>query len=815
MLIFIIFSFVFAESEYKMNIVDAYKHPQDPRPISTIINQIKTIHKLEIKIDWNNIIWDYFWWDNPWKYNKKWKLNATIDENWNINWKIVWSRCRDFECKSSTTPRIPWICWRYPDAPSKTEIKVIWKYNKATKKINLTLYPCSKVAFVTFESIKLVDLTSCDEWEIVIDWECENIKELCSDDEKVNYNVSKKECFCPNWYKLTKDKTCEEVEEMIFKVSFPEDKPPFLMDWKQHKIKLFVKDWEWKPMKATKIAIKYTNAPKQWKVINIKELSIWEYLLTYQTAIVETWNPSGRMDWLYIFYKSPSQWKEVYKTYEIPLWTWTPIKIKREWFKETTNSIVFLNSTAKIYVFVKNSKWEKKPVYNATISIWWTNKTQITNKDWIAILNSPEEIKWKNESKTLEVMLEPTENILERQSKTLKQYEKLIKNKNLKSSQKISFFIKDFPVYIAQLNNDKIQSAIIWLKRVGYTMLYMNEWKNLIDDIASNVAWSLKNQISDTIDLIWTNEKLSKYIWESSNLKIQKILPDINERMDLLWCFFQQKAVNTIKLWLRKYAKNFKSERVNELFWIIFWKYWRDDLLEKWVNEIQNVSKDKIEKLLKEYLTKKFDEMINKKTEKLLNMIENEDFESSEFDNDIYNSKMNSLNLRNKYLKTHNTSYNITMIKNYSDLVNNTVLETMKITQIYKKYAEITEKWYKAVRSVFFNNAEIYYRISLYWDFMFDVENNINNWLWISYLQHKNNLCFKKNIFPKVYAEKKISNEDLTKINKYRWSLSLVWIQEKLLNINILFLKVFPENEDLLNIKEEIEMNKNNEKFMR
>lgn len=87
-----------------------------------------------------------------------------------------------------------------------------------------------------------------------------------------------------------------------------------------------------------------------------------------------------------------------------------------------------------------------------------------------------------------------------------------------------------------------------------------------------------------------------------------------------------------------------------------------------------------------------FDTMLVKKMNELEEMIAKKRFSTAGFEEDISISKLESLNLRDKYMTAHEVSYDIAMTKNRADLINSTIIETMKITQVYKKQAEIAEK---------------------------------------------------------------------------------------------------------------------------
>jgi len=798
---------------------------------STLQSNRWTINISDLHIYENNIV---EWLRSEWFY-------LTIPEAVVYSkWKIVWNLLTDGTLELSVsgisrnnveaTEWNPGLCNQYLSNKDDNKNYSVNEFVVSTKKefrdsINLEGFFDKKTWIVKittdvcviwkrfyFESTEGVDLISCEEDEIYIDEKCKSISDLCSDDYLVNYDKKTEECYCPDWYKLTDKKTCKEVEEMMFEVSYPEQKPPFFMDGKEYKIKVSVKNGETgKPMKANKLAINYTSAPKQWQITNIEELSIGEYMLTYKTAVIENWNMDGWMDWLYIFYDSKIEAKEIYKTYEIPLWTWTPIKIQKVWFQENNASVLFTSPMAEVKIIVVDSKWKKVWINDAKVSIWWTLSSERTDTNGIAILKSPKTVSSNKKQEILEIVLFPTEEIQEYQKETLEQYKQIIQGENPLASPEVRTFVEDFPVYLAQLTDEEVDDAIIWLKRVGYTLLYMTEGKTLIDDISTNVAWSLKNQLTDTLDLIWASEKVSKYLGQKINTKIdvsklQDLAPSINKKLDSLWTMLQEKTINTLKLWIQKYAPTFKTERTNELLWVVFGKYGRDDLLKKWVEEIQKVPVDKVEKMIKEYLMKTFDAMLIEKMKDLEGMIKQKNFSIVGFENDISLSKLESLSLRDKYMTAHEVSYDVAMIKNYADLANNIAGETMKITQIYKKHAEIAEKWYKAIRSLFLNTTEIYYRVDAYGEFIWEVEANIDRGIWIAYHSIEESLYTQKGIFSQVYAEGSVLTfEQKSAASTYRWGESLLGIQHLLLTINNIFLKVYPEDENLLSIKKEIE----------
>ena len=606
-------------------------------PIWDMVDLYNQTQRLQINIDGNEISWKYINWLWFGTENEAITVDANIiakiDSSGKIKGKIT-GRWRTYDAFYG------WWAGEWtnnlcrPYGPKKfPDFHVEWTYDFATKIIKLNFDNCWLIN-VTFASTQPVDLVSCESDEVYLDEKCVAISKLCSTDENVNYNVAEKKCYCPAGYKLTDQKTCEEVEEMLFEVSYPEQQPPFLMDGAEHKIKVSVKNGETnEPMKATRLAIKYTSAPKQWEITNIQEISVGEYLLTYKTAVIEAGNMNGWMDGLYIFYNSKLEGKEIYKTYEIPLGTGVPVKIKKIGFQETTSAIVFAEDSAQVQVFVKNKKGEKIPVRNASVVLDKEIVWEKTNAEGIATLQSPEEITSDTKQEILEVVLIPTEEISQRQAKALRQYKQIIQWDDPLASPEVRNFVEDFPSYLAQLDDDEyeVEKALIGLKRVAYTLLYMIEWKNLTNDISANVAWSLKNQVTDTLDLIGASEKASKFLGQKIDEKVemstlQQLAPSINKKLDSLWAMFQEKTINTIKLWIKKYAPSFKTERTNDLLWAVFGNYGRDDMLQKWIEEIQKAPIEKVEKIIKEYLMEEFDTMLVKKMNELEEMIAKKTF---------------------------------------------------------------------------------------------------------------------------------------------------------------------------------------------
>jgi len=766
----------------------------------------------------NSVQGKFLWW--LWIHSTEYER---ILADWNIVWNLsmdgimslqISGKSREFQIYQKTYWEWKnWLCSTYE---KKWPVTVDWNFDKNSWIITMTLTNCDGAKYF-FKSTEKIDLVSCEENEVYIDEKCKPISDFCSDDKLVSYDASKEKCYCPIGYKLTDKKACEKVEEMVYEINYPEQRPPFLMDGKEYKIKLSIKNGEtWEPMAATKIAIKYTSAPKQWEIINIKEEVLWKYTLTYKPAIVETWNMNWRIDGLYIFYNSKLEWKEVYKTYEIPLWTWIPIKISKNGFQKAMNTIVFSDEIAQIKVVTQNKAGEKVPVYDADVVLDGEIVWEKTDKKGLTTIKSPEEISIETPSEIIEVVLVPNEEIIERQSKALKQYKQIIQWEDPLTSPELRLFVEDFSSYLAQLDDDKIENAIIWLKRVAYTLLYMTEWKNLIKDISDNVANSLKNQVTDTLDLIWANEKMSKYLWwkVSQNVdmkKLQDLAPNINNEIDSLCAILEEKTINTIKLWIQKYAPTFKSKRSNDLLWVVFGKYWRDDMIQKWIDEMQKVPVEKIEKIIKNYLMDEFDVMLMKKMKELENTIKDKNFSSSEFVEDISISKLESLSLRDKYMTAHEVSYDITMIKNYADLTNNIVGETMKITQVYKKQAEIAEKWYKAIRSLFLDTTEIYYRVDAYGKFVSEVESNVDRGIGIAGVFDSNKNT-QQNIFSSAYAvEIELTDEQKNQAYNYRGTEAILDIVGKLEEINKLFLIVYPDNEDLQKIAQNLAQTRSSE----
>jgi len=775
---------------------------------SELLSFADNMYGLQLKIDSNSkITWIYGQGIKHGEENTSIKgtVEWSISPDWKITWKIT-GYSRQF---GYNIPKLwAWdegICSIYDKRPF---IEISWNLDRETKKIKIRLNHCNLV-MLTFESKEPVIINSCEEDEVYVNEKCSPISDFCSKDDLVNYDVSTEKCYCPIGYKLTNKKTCEEVEEMVYQVSYPDEKPPFLMDGKAHRIKVNIKDWATEKSMKARFEIKYTNAPKQWNLTNIEELAVWEYILTYKTPVIEEWESEWRFDGLYIFYDSKVEWKEMYKTHELALGAGTSILIQKEWFQETRWTVIFTTPTADVKIITFDNEWKKVFISDAKITIWKTLDSERSDNNWQASLNSPETISTNKKQDILEIELFPSLEIKDFQQKALQQYRQSIQWKNPVTSEKVRLFIENFVSYIAALNEEDVDDAVVWLKRVGYTLLYMTEWKSLIEDIAQNTATSIKTQFTDTLDLIWASEKAGKYLWFKidKNMdisKLQEFSPEILNKLWSLTAWLENKAKNTIKLGIKKYAPQFKTERADTMLSNVFGTYGRDKDIEKWVWEIQSVVEKEVETMLTDYLLEEFDTMLVSKMKSLEQMIDKKDFDIVWLDTDLYFAKYESLNLREKYMTAHRVSYNVSMIKNRSDLINNSIIEWFKITQFYAKQAEAIEKWYKAIRTVFLNTTETYYRLDAYGIFMTEVENNINRGIGLTYIPTSQTI--QKTLIPQVSAEEsELSAEQESQVYDYRWGNSIIEITAIINDINNLLLDIFPNDKNLEAIKQSLE----------
>lgn len=817
-LFFIWFS-VFAKSLYgediPLKIVDLYSYwwssdlaKFDESTRSAALKMYDNRLNVKLNIKWN-ILWGKF----ISKLNVRWvetimldwDISWTFDENaWTFKWTIWWKwRIFANSKMDSLTDRQGFCTQRYISKESIIE----WTYDKETKKIKAKVNYCNSSVYV-FESFDLLDMISCDEDEVVVDSKCEKISKYCSSDNLVNYNSSTKECYCPAGYKLTNDKTCEEVPEVVMDIKFIWANPPFIADWQEFTINVSIKDWETNNWIPARFAIDYTNSPQKWTITDIKEINIWEYTIIYKTPNIESSKEIWLYDTLYIYYQSKSQWKEVYKTQQLDLATGTPIIVSKPWFQEIKSAVVFQSSTANVNVFTLDSDNNKIPVSDAKIWIVDSLDFEMTDKNWSAKLNTDQDISTNAWASQLEVILQLDPEISAIQQKAANQYKQLIQWERWITSNTIKDFVINFWSYLAKSPSLEVDSYIAWLKRVGYGLLYITESKNLAEDISNQVGASIKTQISDTLDLFEVTDKAKDYLWSKidtlkDNQLLQNVSSKINDKVSSLSQNFESKIIDSIKIWLKKYAPSFKSERINWLLSKVFGD--RDEMIKQWVEKAKSVPEWEVEKLISSYLIDQFDSIIKGNIKQIENMIQSKNFNSATINSDISDAKQNSLNLREKYLKAHQVSYNVSAIKDTATLFNDIFIEAAKITQVRKAQAEAIEKWYKTVRSLFINNVEIYYRFDAYANFMQELQTNVNYSLWV---QTAFNTDYSRyQIIPKVYAADELNQDQIIKAMDYRDSQNAISIYQNMKDINDTFLQVYPEDNDLKQLAEKLKQN--------
>jgi len=658
------------------------------------------------------------------------------------------------------------------------------------------------------------------------DFEC--ISE-CGDDLLIEFNEETKACFCPDGYLLEEDTDenfiCEETNEVEIELNYEDQSPPLIADGKTStNIHITVKDINTGIGVESKFTIGYTTASKKGEITKVIENSVGDYLITYKTANLSSNKQTQFEDYIYVFYESQREGKEIYKNRKIELSTGMPIVISKNGFQEQNTTIAFKSNKAIVKVYTITKDGEKIPVNGAEIGIKNTFDFEITSSNGEATLSAPRDIDGSNINE-IEVILKLNKEVSEIQEKAKKQYEQMIKGEKGITNATIKDFIINFNKYLANVQNNKTEEITIGLKRTGYILLYMSEGKKLAFDISKQAAASIKNQISDTLDLFevadMSKEKLGEKL--SSNTidgltneaqeKLKKLTPQMMEKMDEITNNFKSGIINVLKIAIKKHAPGFKDEWANEIIGEFFPNpldgYSTDGLVEKAVNSTKTWGENAIENKITEYLTNEYDQMLFKGMKQLAQMIKSQTFNTINFDENISRAKSTSTDLRTKYLKAHEVSFNVSAIKDATDLFNNTVIEAFKITGFWRAQAEAFEKGYKMVRSGVINNVEIYYWFTTYGDFMLEVNQNINEGLGVSSFTQiqntKTHISLK--IFPLALATTEISVKDFETLFKYQISGKDINFYTSIKEINTLLLEIFPDDDDLLEIENNINKN--------
>ena len=676
---------------------------------------------------------------------------------------------------------------------------------------------CSDDPVVTYDLIKQ-ECTCPPDFKLLSDNTCEKI---CGEDPHIHFDVTKRECFCDEGWELEEkegEKYCKELEDILYDVSFEGAQPPLIANGAATAVMhiTLVDPVNEDPI-AGEFRVEYSNAPARGTVINVVENAVGDYTVTYKTADVTTEHETGLYDLLYIYYESPRTGEQRYKTYRIDLATGVPIEVSKTGFTNTQSAVVFSAPTAKVSVFTLDAEGAKVPVYDAKVAFVETFDFERTGKDGTTVLHAAEQKEGSTVSE-VEVVLALDPDVEAAQSKAKKQYQEIVQGERGITNEIVKDFILNFAVYIADLEEGEVQEMIVGLQRTGYMLLYMTEGQRLAYDIAKEAARSVKAQIADTIDLFEVvdaaTEKLNGYVGKVGGKaadKLQKLAPGIGEKLGSIAAKFQTGIVDTFKSALKQYAPNFKDEWAGKLFDKLFEKLAGDTqqkvnreqfIKKKIVESSKEAGEGSIEGSIAEYLEDEFDEMVQEGMDQLAEMIRARRFDTVGFEVNVIKAKWNSEDLRNKYLQAHELSYQVSGIKDLADAINDSVIEGAKITGVWKAYAEAVEKAYKAVRTGVINNVEIFYWFRVYGDFMRDVRQNMNEALGVAQELRGNPFV------PVAYAqepEKAVAgNDDADTIMRYKEAKGALGLFEEIDAVTDMLLESFPEDPDLLDVKNAI-----------
>jgi len=657
---------------------------------------------------------------------------------------------------------------------------------------------------------------------------------ICGDDPNILYDEPNDDCYCPKGFDLEIEDevySCIELPDVDLKVEFEGSNPPLIADGQtKTKIHITLKEHDSETGVPARFELRpYSDQLGTGSITNIEEVSPGEYYFDYSVSDlteVKGVSITGAYDALYIFYTSPTLGEEVYKTYQIDLTTGVPVKITKAGFKETISAVPFTSnsSTVKIYTILDNG--EKAPIYDAEIAFSEFDYEK-TAQDGTARMTAPKTVTG-NENAEIEVIMELSDEVKSYQKRTKQQYEQIIVGEKGITNPTVKDFILNFNKYIAGASMEESENLIVGLRRTGYVLLHMTEGQSLAFDVAKEVASSIKNQISDTLDLFAVKDKVTEKLeskiddqlkklstdqldeaQEKALEKLKDLSPDLSKKMKKMNSEFESGVINMFKAGVKKYAPEFKDEWVDELFGQFFSNPLDDISVEKGVEKVQNIAQDAIEAKIKNYLVDEFDDMIQEGMSQLEIMIKNKSFNKTGFEADIFNAKWSALDLRGTYLKAHDVSYDISTIKDTADLFNNTVIETAKITGIWKSQAEALEKGYKAIRSGVLNNVEIFYWFSTYGEFSEEVKNNINLAIGAKVLteNHNNQQPFKLFGIQNVYAEEEISKDDISTYLDYKEVENGLDFYESMLEVNNLLLEIYPDDTEIKDLDSKINKN--------
>ncbi len=307
-------------------------------------------------------------------------------------------------------------------------------------------------------------------------------------------------------------------------------------------------------------------------------------------------------------------------------------------------------------------------------------------------------------------------------------------------------------------------------------------------------------------------EKISTEKLESAGSaaleKFKSLSPTLTEKADAMTAKFQSGVVDMMKAGIKKYAPDFKDEWTDDLLGLFFDGYGKDDLIEKGTEKAQNWAQDAIESKISEYLQDAYDDMLKSQMKELAEMIQENRFDVTMFEFNREVAKQSFTDLRARYLKAHEVSYNVSGIKDSVDLFNNTIGEAGKITGFWKAQAEAFEKGYKAVRSGILNNVEIYYWFDAYGGFMKEVRGNIDQALGVAMAPFENpERAFSFSLIPVAHAEAPIAEPTSDELATYKESSATLSFFESMEDVNDLFLEVFPEDMDVIAVKEMVTTN--------
>lgn len=444
------------------------------------------------------------------------------------------------------------------------------------------------------------------------------------------------------------------------------------------------------------------------------------YYVTYTSPNLIGSSISSGKDVLYVHYTDPATNSATYKTFDIPLAVGTDITVKKYGFNDGSGNVVIGSGNAKVKVVAGASK---TPVNGATVYLPNDPIGKTTDSSGFAYLSGGSGSVASGEAT---VVLSLSNEVSSLRSEGQANYRTI----GIKRRGVYDFITNVDDMIAAESSEDEIKRLLNGLRRTNYSLFFIKKAKEIGYDTSGELAESIDGALSDLNDLFditgkvtdkilgKTGDFVNKHINTSAVTSLKNSLDGKIKKMT------QKLFEKTLRVFghgVARFARDFPQSWLTDTFDDIKSSVF-DDYLYKPAGGALN-----LKSVVKNSLKKNIDGKMYELMGLVENNIRNKNWGTGHIDSDLSRAKSTYVNLMDNYLVAHEVNYNVTIQKAAAESLLNAANDTIGMIPAYGKYVEGVETAYKAIRSAYLNNKQIYYWFDITGKVMKETEKSVKH----------------------------------------------------------------------------------------